>query len=113
MDLSLIFKVLGEETRLRMLGLLFDRELCVCDIESVLGISQANASRHLAKMKSAGILSSRKSAQWVYYDIDKLFSDAHSDLMEALRVEVKKLPDYKIDIKNLKAAKKNTAQDQC
>ncbi len=47
LELVVILKALADETRLRMLHLLKDRELCVCEIEEVLGIQQSNASRHL------------------------------------------------------------------
>ncbi len=67
MDIVNIFKALADETRIRMLNLLRNGELCVCDIETVLDIQQSNASRHLNKLKTAGIIISEKKAQWVYY----------------------------------------------
>jgi len=62
-----LFKALGDETRIRMLNLLRNGKLCVCDIEEVLGIQQSNASRHLNKLKGAGLIVSDKKSQWVYY----------------------------------------------
>jgi len=113
LELSVILKALGEDMRLRILGLLLKKELCVCDIETVLGISQANASRHLLKLKSAGLLSSRKNAQWVYYDISWKFRDSHPELIAAFEVEVKKLAEYKNDIKTLAAIKKKLPDARC
>ena len=113
MDLTAIFKALGEDIRLRMMGLLLKKELCVCDIEEVLGISQANASRHLGKLKTAGILTSRKNAQWVYYDISRKFSESHPELLEAISAEVKRLDGYKNDIKTLSAIKKTGQDKKC
>lgn len=67
MEIADIFKSLGDETRIRMLNLLNQGELCVCDIEEVLGIQQSNASRHLNKLKQVGLIQSEKKSQWVYY----------------------------------------------
>ena len=52
MELVEIFKAFGDETRIRILNLLRNSEMCVCEIEAILGINQSNASRHLNKLKS-------------------------------------------------------------
>lgn len=113
MELAVIFKTLGDDYRLRIIGLLLQRELCVCDIESVLDLSQANASRHLSKMKSSGILSSRKTAQWVYYNIDNRFSELHQEFIDALKAEFKKNSQFKKDSETLKTLKKNSEGLKC
>lgn len=64
-----LFKVLSDETRLRILNLLYKRELCVCDVMAVLGISQSKASRHLAALKRIGLLADRRKAQWMHYSL--------------------------------------------
>lgn len=66
-----VLKALSDETRLRILNLLYEQELCVCDIMETLQISQTKASRHLIYMKNAGLLKDRKQAQWAYYSLDK------------------------------------------
>ncbi len=66
-DLVYILKALADENRIRILNLLRNGELCVCDIEAVLGIKQSNASRHLNRLKMAEIIVSEKKSQWVYY----------------------------------------------
>lgn len=66
-DIVYILKALADENRIRILNLLRNNELCVCDIENVLGIKQSNASRHLNRLKIAGIIVSEKKSQWVYY----------------------------------------------
>lgn len=60
---------LSDETRLRIVNILRGGELCVCQITEVLGISQTKASRHLNILKTAGIVSDRRQAQWVYYSL--------------------------------------------
>jgi len=62
-------KALSDETRLRILNLLYEKELCVCDIMEALQISQTKASRHLIYLKNAELVKDRKHAQWVYYSI--------------------------------------------
>lgn len=89
LDPLLVLKSLSDETRLRILNLLYDQELCVCDIMAVLQITQTKASRHLIYMKNAGLLSDRKEAQWSYYSL-QYFENTyfiHSLVKETLRTE--------------------------
>src|SRR5262250_1886651 len=66
-SMSRLFKALGDETRLRIVALLSHGELCVCHLEDALGISQPNASRHLAVLRNAGVVEPRRNGNWVYY----------------------------------------------
>ena len=63
-------KALGDETRLRILNLLLERECCVCEVMQVLDISQTRASRNLAMLYDAGLLRLRREGAWAYYSID-------------------------------------------
>jgi ArsR family transcriptional regulator len=65
-----MFKALGDETRLRMVGLLTHGELCVCDIMEVLHLPQSTASRHLAYLKNAGWLLGTRRGKWMYYRLN-------------------------------------------
>jgi ArsR family transcriptional regulator, arsenate/arsenite/antimonite-responsive transcriptional repressor len=104
-------KALSDETRLRIVNLLFEKELCVCDIMETLQISQTKASRHLTYLKNAGMVSDRKHAQWVYYSMirneDMRFID--SLVFDSLR----KLDVFTEDLKSLNEwlAKKNIPCD--
>ena len=63
-------KCLSDETRLRIAGLLYRQdELCVCDLVDTLGLPQSTVSRHLAQLKSCGLVAVRKDARWSYYRI--------------------------------------------
>lgn len=66
-----IFKALSDETRIRILNILQNKTLCVCDIENILELSQVNASRHLSKLKTVKLINSEKKAQWVYFSINQ------------------------------------------
>lgn len=74
--LSKLFRALGDETRLRIVALLAHGELCVCHIESALGVSQPNASRQLGILKTAGVVDSRRDGTWVYYRLAEQADDA-------------------------------------
>ena len=65
-----LFKALSEETRLEILALLFRHgELCVCDVEEVLEVSQSKASRHLRYLLGAGLVEDRRDGLWVRYRV--------------------------------------------
>ena len=83
-----ILKALADENRMRILNLLFEKELCVCELETVLGISQSNASRHLLKLKQVKIISSSKDAQWVHYKASDEFIAQHASLVEYLKTNM-------------------------
>lgn len=63
-----LFKCLADETRIRMILLITrERELCVCELTCALDESQPKISRHLAQLRSCGLLANRRRGQWVYY----------------------------------------------
>jgi ArsR family transcriptional regulator len=62
-----LFKALGDATRLRILRLLMAGEICVCDIHDTLKIPQAKASRHLAYLRRAGLVATRREGLWIHY----------------------------------------------
>jgi ArsR family transcriptional regulator len=66
-----LFKALGDSTRLRILRLLMAGEVCVCDIHDTLQIPQAKASRHLAYLRRAGLVDTRRAGLWIYYSLSK------------------------------------------
>ncbi|MPM19727.1 hypothetical protein SDC9_66153 [bioreactor metagenome] len=102
-----IFKALSDETRQRILSLIMDGEMCVCEIEHCLGLTQSNASRHLTTLKNAGILSSSKQAQWAYYRLSEEFRSENPQLVNYLTEKLKSLPTYESDMQkreNCKAA---------
>ncbi len=105
-----IFKALADETRLRMLSQILKSEMCVCEIEECLELTQSNASRHLTILKKAGILTSYKSAQWTYYKISDEFNLEHKKLYEYLLSEISKLPCYQKDCTRYDRCKQ---QDLC
>ena len=68
-----LLKALADPTRLRIVGMLAQRELCVCDLETLLGISQSMTSHHLGVLRRAGLLLQRREerdTRWVYYRLN-------------------------------------------
>ena len=66
-----VFKACSDATRLRILFLLTERELCVCEIMAVLDLPQGKVSRHLAVLKQCGLLTDRRDGVWIYYGLAK------------------------------------------
>ncbi|MDA8387163.1 MAG: metalloregulator ArsR/SmtB family transcription factor [Nitrospiraceae bacterium] len=60
-------RAMADPTRIRMLKLLEDGELCVCHIVEILGLVQSTASKHLGILKAAGLVESRKNGTWSYF----------------------------------------------
>ena len=69
-DLIKTMKALSDETRLRILNLLMERECCVCEVMQALDISQTRASRNLGILQDAGFLKARREGLWIAYSID-------------------------------------------
>ncbi len=82
--LTRAFRALGDETRVRIVALLAHGELCVCHLESALGLSQPNCSRQLGVLKAAGIVDSRRDGTWVYYRISDQEHDSVKSVLDVL-----------------------------
>ena len=95
-DLIKAMKALSDETRLRIMKVLLERECCVCEVMQALDISQSRASRNLGILQDAGFLKDRRDGLWIVYSIDfeaanchaaslaKLLKDSHisNDILE-------------------------------
>jgi len=69
-DLIKVMKALSDETRLRILKILLERECCVCEVMQALDISQSRASRNLGILQGAGFLKVRRDRVWTVYSVD-------------------------------------------
>lgn len=70
-DMETFFTALADKTRLRLLNLMRNEEVCVCFFTEVLGESQPKISRHLAYLRNAGIVEARRDGKWMHYSISK------------------------------------------
>jgi len=79
-------KALSDETRIRILKVLMERECCVCEVMQALNISQSRASRNLGILADAGFVKSRRDGLWIIYSIDEQTVNSHAaSLTEMLR----------------------------
>lgn len=69
-ELAHFFKVFGELSRIKILSALYLKELCVCDLVAVLGMSQPSISQQLRVLRTAHIVKARKEGKHVYYSLD-------------------------------------------
>ena len=84
------FKALSDETRLRILNLLMERECCVCEVVQALDISQTRASRNLTILYDAGFLKLRHEGLWALYSIDQRnLQEYHLALLESVKQGLK------------------------
>ena len=98
------FKGLADQTRLRILNLLFRGELCGCDIQHVLDLSQSNVSRHLNYLKRAGLVLDRREGYRVFYRLAETRDRSRVLLFDYLRTVFARDPSFAADLKDLKVA---------
>ena len=97
------FKALSDESRLRALNLLLERECCVCEVMQTLDISQSKASRILSTLYDAGFLKLRKNGPWSLYSIDWEGMEAYlNDMLKATTKAFKGNKQMEIDRERLK-----------
>jgi ArsR family transcriptional regulator len=82
-----IFKALSDENRLRILLMLKQRPLCVCEIHEVLNIALSTISAHLKLMKNAGLIEDEKDGRWVIYRLSKNTGNLEKELRSDLTFE--------------------------
>jgi len=112
-DIVDLFKALADENRIRILNLLRNGSLCVCDIEAVLNIKQSNASRHLNRLKTAKIIISEKKSQWVYYRLNDDISLKYPFLSIIINNEIEKISICKEDLSLLEKFQKSGRSCDC
>ena len=106
-DLVKVYKALSDESRLRVLNLILERECCVCEVMQALDISQSKASRILSALYDVGFLKLRKDGLWSLYSFDWEGMDAHlKDILEATRRAFEGNKQMGMDRERLKSAER-------
>jgi ArsR family transcriptional regulator len=95
--LDLIFRAFSDRTRLRILYLLQGGECCVGNVVDILGIEQPSASRHLAYLRRARLVSARKAGLWNYYSLAPAVEPFHAKLLECLSCCFSQVPEIRGD----------------
>lgn len=102
-----VFKALSAGVRLRVLALLSKREMCVCELAHVLGVTQPAVSRHLKILKRSGLIQSEKAGFWTNYRLRR--SDPLvKNLLRRLAPGFRNDPRAKADLRKLKTADRKT-----
>ena len=100
--LAKVFKALSVEPRLRIINLLMHSgELCVCDIEAVLGCTQTKVSRHLAYLKRAGLVDDRKKGLWMLYSLARPKTEEQRQIIECVTKLLRSNPVARKDARQL------------
>jgi ArsR family transcriptional regulator len=101
------FKVLSDETKMRILNIMIERECCVCEVRQALDISQSKASRGLTALYDAGFLKMRKDGLWSLYSLDEEgIKDYQSQVIEAVKKALKHNKITTLDKERLKKAER-------
>jgi ArsR family transcriptional regulator len=103
-SLDLLFRALADSTRLRLLNLIADREICVCYFVEILRISQPKVSRHLAYLRRAGIVASRREGRWMHYRLATPKDTAAASILHETLKHLKKKPEMRRDVSRLSSA---------
>jgi ArsR family transcriptional regulator, arsenate/arsenite/antimonite-responsive transcriptional repressor len=103
-SLDHLFRALADPTRLRLLNLVADREVCVCYFVGILRISQPKVSRHLAYLRRAGIVAARRDGRWMHYRLRVPGEPAAADILGATLEHLKSLPQMQRDLARLGSA---------
>jgi ArsR family transcriptional regulator, arsenate/arsenite/antimonite-responsive transcriptional repressor len=103
-SLDLLFRALADPTRLRLLNLIADREICVCYFVEILRISQPKVSRHLAYLRRAGIVASRREGKWMHYRLVAPKDQASASILREALKHLKDKMEMRRDVSRLRAA---------
>ena len=96
-----VFRAFADETRLRLLNLLLERELCVCDLCAILREIQPKISRHLAYLRRAGLVTVREQGKWKYYAVPKNPSGLERTLLRCVKSCLREIDVLQDDLDRL------------
>jgi ArsR family transcriptional regulator, arsenate/arsenite/antimonite-responsive transcriptional repressor len=99
------FKLLSDETRLRIMVLLYNKEFCVCQLTCITGIPQPNVSKHLGRLRDMGLVKDTRKELYTFYSLNidnELFKSILEDIVE----NINDYPTLRLDQEKSKAAEK-------
>ncbi len=100
-NIELLFKALADGTRLRLISLISDSEVCVCFFVAILKISQPKISRHLAYMRRAGIVKARREGKWMHYRLAEPPDEHAARIFREVRASMAEHPEFQRDREKL------------
>jgi ArsR family transcriptional regulator len=87
-------KALGDPTRLKIVALLQSRDCCVCELVPVFQISQPAISKHMSRLKNAGLVTENRKGQWVFYSLNR-------ERLQEIGLTLVNLPDFSEEFRRL------------
>ena len=103
-----LLKALGEPTRLKIVKLVADQELCVCELVAVLDMSQPRVSQHLKVLKKAGIVRERKDRQRSFFSLNEEFKGGQiGALVSFMNAEISNLTDFSSEVARMAELERN------
>jgi ArsR family transcriptional regulator len=103
-ELERLFKALGDKTRLRILALLGNNEVCVCHLHDSLGLPQPTVSRHLAYLRKSGLVAARRDGVWMHYQVSRSLNPVIQRIVAAAVEALQDLPATTKDRKHFERA---------
>jgi len=100
-DIENLFKALANRTRLRLISLIGDSEVCVCFLVAILRTSQPKISRHLAYLRRAGIVASRREGKWMHYRLAEPPDEHAARIFREVRAALSEHPELQRDREKL------------
>lgn len=89
------FRAMGEDTRVKIIQMLLEEEMCICELMVKLNLSQSAVSHHVKILKQADLVNDRRNGKWTFYSIDKQGFEEHFRNLEKMFVEPVKKYQYK------------------
>ncbi len=99
------FKVLSDETRVRLLVMLYHKKLCVCELYGILGESQPKVSKHLAKLRDMGFVKDERQEQFIFYYLNK-DNKVLNSILQGIVSDIENYPTLLKDLKQLEGVEK-------
>lgn len=93
-QLADVLKALADPTRLKIISLLNIRDCCVCELVPIFGISQPAVSKHVSRLKTAGLVKETRRGMWVFYSLNKV-------RLTEIGLALSNLPDLSIELEEL------------
>ena len=106
-ELVKVFKALADRNRLRILKMLQQKKMCVCELAAALGITQPSVSRHLSLMKDAGLVMDERNGPWIDYSLCEEKINHYAPVIQShLKEWVNDDPKVKADLKKIKSLRR-------
>jgi ArsR family transcriptional regulator len=103
-SLDRLFRALGDPTRLRLLNLMAEQEICVCYFTAVIGAPQPKISRHLGYLRKAGIVAARREGKWMHYRLAVPSSPHVASILKSVIEALKQDKELQRDCQRLNRA---------